>query len=373
MSIPLVNLKKQYLELKPEIDAAVSEVFSNCNFVLGSQVEEFEKSFAKYCGSKYCIGLGSGWDALHLSLRTLDIGPGDEVITTPNTFVATVFPIIEVGAKPVFIDINSLTHQMDIKALARAITKKTAAIIPVHLFGIPNRMDEILKIAKSKKIKIIEDACQAHGSTYKNRHAGTFGDLGAFSFYPGKNLGAAGEAGVVVTNSKTLAQKLRILRDVGQIKKYKHSIVGYNSRMDTIQAAVLSVKLKKLEEWNGQRRQIAKLYQKLLSDLPFTLLPNLGSDYKLNYHLFVIKTKRRDQLLEFLKRNEIYCGIHYPIPVHMQKALKFLGYKKGDFPITEKYAITMLSLPIYAGLQDSEVHKISDLIHQFFASAQRFK
>ena len=277
-----------------------------------------------------------------MSLRALNIGQGDEVITVSNTFIATVFPIVEVGAKPVFVDINPDTYQIDIASLKKAITKKTRAIIPVHLFGIPCEMDKIMKIAKKHKLFVIEDATQAHGSTYKGKKCGSFGVLGAFSFYPGKNLGAAGEGGAVVTNKKVLADKIRALRDVGQTQKYKHTYFGYNSRLDTIHAAVLSVKLAKLDTWNAKRRKVAALYTKLLSDLPVVLPPKLSKDYKGNFHLYVIRTDKRDKLMNFLKEKGIFCGIHYPIPVHLQKALKNLGHKRGDFPITEKYANDIL-------------------------------
>jgi dTDP-4-amino-4,6-dideoxygalactose transaminase len=366
MSIPLVDLSRQYKELKPQIKNAVLGVFEKCNFVLGEQVKKFEDEFAYFCGSKYCIGVGSGRDALLLSLRALNIEEGDEVITVPNTFIATVFPIVEVGAKPVFVDINPDTYQIDIAALERAITKKTRAIIPVHLYGIPCEMDKILKIAKKYKLFVIEDAAQAHGSTYKGKKCGSFGDLGAFSFYPGKNLGAAGEGGAIVTNKKGLADKIRAMRDVGQTQKYIHTYFGYNSRLDTIHAAVLLAKLTRLDAWNAKRRKVAVLYTKLLSDLPVVLPPKLTKDYKCNYHLYVIRTEERDKLMNFLKENGIFCGIHYPIPVHLQKALKKLGYRKKSFPITEKYASEILSLPMFPQMKEQEVREVSRAIHKFF-------
>lgn len=370
MNIPLVNLKEQYLSIKNELDPAVIEVLSNCNFVLGKQVENFEQEFAKFCGAKYCVGVASGWDAIHLSLRALGIGPGDEVITVPNTFIATVFPILAVGAKPVFVEINPDTYQMDVKKLEKAINKKTKAILPVHLYGISPEMDKIKSIARKHKLFLVEDVAQAHGASYKGHHAGTFGDVAAFSFYPGKNLGAAGEAGGIITNNKSLYEKIRIMRDVGQSKKYVHSMYGVNSRMATIQAAVLGVKLKKLADWNAKRREVASEYRKLLSDLPIILPPDLGSDYVFNYHVFPIRIKKRNGLLAYLKSQGVNCGIHYPIPVHVQKALKSLKYKKGDFPITEKYARELLSLPIFPELTKSEIKYISDLIHKFFKNGK---
>lgn len=364
--IPLVNLKRQYKSIKKELKREVLKVLSEGNFVLGNQVSEFEKAFAKFTGAKYCVGVGSGWDALHLSMKALGIGTSDEVITVPNTFIATVFPIIELGARPVFVDIDPDTYQIDITKIEKAITKKTKAIVPVHLFGIPNQMDKIMRIAKKHKLLVIEDAAQAHGTRYKEKHVGTFGDVGAFSFYPGKNLGASGEAGAVVTNKKSVYEKIRTMRDVGQSKKYHHSMFGYNSRIDTLHAAVLLVKLKKLENWNEKRRKVAKIYRKLLADLSIVLPPEVGKNELFNYHVFPIRTKKRDKLFEFLKKKEVYCGIHYPVPVHLQKAVKNLKYKKGDFPITEKYSRELISLPIFPEMEMIEVKKVSDLMHKFF-------
>lgn len=364
--IPLVDLEKQYKSLKSDILPGVVKVLSKGNFILGEEVGDFENSFAKYCGVKYCIGVASGTDALLLSLRALGIGPGDEVITQANTFIATVLPIIYLGAKPVLVDINPDTYQMDIRGLEKAITRKTKVIIPVHLFGMPAPMPEIIKIAKRHKLYVLEDACQAHGSLINGKPCGSFGDIAAFSFYPGKNLGAAGDGGAVVTNNKNLAAKVRILRDVGQTQKYKHDFIGYNSRLDTLQAAILSVKLKYLDNWNKRRNEISLLYRKFLSNVPVVMPPEPPNGYKTNYHLFVIRTKRRDALMEFLKRSNIFCGIHYPIPVHLQKAMNFLGHKKGDFPISEKYAKEILSLPMHPYLTKDEVEFISGRIKMFF-------
>ncbi len=366
MKIPLVNLNRQYLELKNKIDFNVGEVLKNGNFILGKEVSDFEQEFAKFCGTKYCLGVSSGWDGIHLSLKALGIGKGDEVIVQDNTFVASVFPIIETGAKPVLVDINKDTYQINIDLIEKAITKKTKAILPVHLYGIPAEMDKILKVARKYNLYVIEDACQAHGVMYRSKHCGTFGDIGVFSFYPGKNLGAAGDAGAVITNKKDIYEKIRILRDVGQNEKYHHMLIGYNNRLDTLQAAILSLKLKKLKIWNKKRIAIAESYDRLLSDLPISLSPQSNVISKNNYHLYVIRTSQRDELFNYLKKNGIYCGIHYPIPVHLQKAVKFLGYKKGDFPVTEKYAKEILSLPIFPQLKEVEVQYISNIIHKFF-------
>lgn len=367
-NIPLVNLQRQYLSIKRLVQHSVAKILSGGNFVLGKEVGIFESEFAKFTGAKYCVGVGSGWDALLLSMKALGIGKGDEVITVPNTFIATVFPIISLGAKPVFVDINPDTYQIDTENIKKAITKKTKAIIPVHLFGMPSQMDEIMKIAKKYKLIVIEDAAQAHGSYLNGKHLGTFGNCGAVSFYPGKNLGAAGEAGAVITDNKKIYEQIKIMRDVGQSKKYYHTLFGYNSRLDTIHAAILSIKLKKLLGWNKKRRAVARIYRKLLSDLPISLPPEMTKGKIFNYHLFPIRTKKRDELLNYLKERGVYCGIHYPVPLHLQEALKGLGYKKGDFPIAEKYAKELISLPIFAEMQKSEISKISKLLHNFFAN-----
>lgn len=369
MDIPLVNLKKQYQSIKKPVQKAILQVFTNGNFILGKEVEEFETVFANFIGTKYCIGVSSGSAALRLGLRALDVGPGDEVITQANTFISTVLPILELGATPVLVDIDPITYQIDPEKVEKAITKKTKVILPVHLYGIPALMDRINSIAKKNKLFVMEDACQAHGSSIKDKKCGSFGNLAAFSFYPGKNLGAAGDGGAILTNSKKLNETLRSMRNIGQVKKYKHDIFGYNSRLDTIHAAVLSIKLKHLEDWNKGRREIASLYHKLLSDLPVVLPPQLDDRYVVNYHLFVIRTKKRDDLLKYLHENNIYAGIHYPIPIHLQKAvISMLGYKKGDFPITERYSREILSLPIFPELTTREVKYICLIIRKFFSN-----
>lgn len=364
--IPLVDLKKQYLEIHKDVDSAVKKVLSNANFILGEEVSVFENEFAKYIGVKYCIGVASGWDAIYIALRAMDVKKGDEVIVPANTFIATVLPIMALGAIPILVDVDKSTNLIDANLFEKSITPKTKVVIPVHLYGYPCDMGQIVKIAKKFKIFILEDACQAHGSTYKDQRCGSFGLASAFSFYPGKNLGAAGDAGMLATNSLKIAKLAKVIRDVGQNKKYYHAMFGLNSRLDTLQAAILSVKLKKLDLWNERRTKIASLYTKLLSDLPLITPIDLGENYKSNYHLYVIKTKKRDQLLKYLDLNGVHCGIHYPIPLHKQKALEFLGYKKNDFPITSKLANEILSLPIYPQLKNSEVVYISKLIHKFF-------
>lgn len=367
MNIPPVNLSRQFKVIKKDVKKAVLDVFSRGDFVLGESVEKFEQEFADFCGVKHCIGVASGTDALLLSLRALGIGAGDEVISVPFTFISTILPITYLGAKPVLVDINSDTYQIDIKKLKQAITKKTKAIIPVHLFGIPAQVDEIRKIAKENNLYVIEDACQAHGAMLNGKKCGSFGDIAAFSFYPTKSLGASGDAGAITTNNKQLADNIRAMRNVGQIQRYKHDLLGYNSRLDAIHACVLSVKLKKLNQWNERRKELAQLYDKYLSSLPVILPPIPTDKFSPNYVLYVIRIKERDKLLEYLKDNGIGCVIYYPIPVHLQKALKYLGYKKGDFPVAERCAKEVLSLPIYPELRKSEVRFICLKIKEFFA------
>lgn len=369
MNIPLVDLKAQYKEIKKELNVAVLTVLKNGNFILGKEVTEFEEKFAKYNKVKYCVGLASGYDAITLSLKALGIGGGDEVITVANTYIATVFPIMAVGAKPVLVDMDHSTYLIDIDKQEKAITKKTKVIIPVHLFGRPCRMDKILKIAKKHRLFVIEDAAQAHGASISGKKCGTFGDIGAFSFYPGKNLGALGDGGAVVTNNKKLYEKIKMMRDVGQIKKYYHENFGYNSRLDTIHAAALSVKLDKLDKWNKKRVGIAKLYNKLLVGVGDIITPGImGKPYFENFHLFVIQTEKRDLLIKYLESRGIHCGIHYPIPIHLQNAVKSLGYSKGDFPETEKFAKSILSLPMYPQLKVKEVREICKNIKEFYNS-----
>ena len=362
MEIPFVDLKRQYDLIKEEINIKINEVLQNTHFILGENVEIFEKEFANYCGVKYCVGVASGSDALTLCLKALGIGEGDEVITVPNTFIATVDAISRNGAKPVFVDIDTETYNMDVTKIEEEITDKTKAIIPVHLYGQPADMDAIIKIAKKYDLKIIEDACQAHGAEYKGKRVGSLGDAGCFSFYPAKNLGAYGDGGMVVTNNEELAEKIRMLRNYGQSKKYYHDFMGYNSRLDEIQAAVLRVKLRYLDEWNDKRREHAKLYDELLENASGIETPTEKDYVKHVYHLYVMRCKNRDDLQHYLSSKGISTGIHYPIPVHLQMAYKHLEYKQGDFPITEKYSKEILSLPMFPELTDEEIEAVVGLI-----------
>lgn len=368
MNIPLVDLKRQYKSIRGEINTAVLSVLKEANFILGNQVGLFEKEFAKFCDSNYCAGVASGSDAIFLSLKALDIKENDEVITVANTFISTVFPILMLGATPILVDINPETYQIDVDLLEKAISKKTKAILAVHLYGIPAPMEEIMKLAKKYNLKVIEDACQAHGSSINGKRCGSFGDLAAFSFYPGKNLGAAGDGGAIVTNNKNLYEKILVMRNIGQAQKYKHDIFGLNSRLDTIQAAILLVKLRHLNSWNEKRRKLALSYDKYLSNLPVVLPPKATKEHLGNFHLYVIRSSKRDELIKFLNIKGVSVGIHYPIPLHLQKSLLSLGYKKGDFPITEEYASQILSLPIFPELTIKEIRMICKLIEEFFSN-----
>ncbi|MFW6140742.1 MAG: DegT/DnrJ/EryC1/StrS family aminotransferase [Acidobacteriota bacterium] len=365
MRVPFVDLKKQYENIKKDIHHSLEQSLKQTQFILGSRVKDFEQEFANYTQTQYAAGVASGTDALFLSLKALDIGKGDEVITAANTFIATVLSISHTGADPVLIDIDPETHTIDPSKIESCITSKTKVLIPVHLYGQMADMEFIKKIARKHNLKIIEDACQAHGAEYKGKKAGSWGDLGCFSFYPAKNLGAYGDGGMVVTNNPSLNQKLTMLREYGQTKKYHHQIKGYNSRLDTLQAAILSVKLRYLDEWNESRRNSASLYTELLSDSK-VITPEEATLCKHVYHLYVIRTPKRNELKEYLKTKGILCGIHYPVPVHLQPAFLDLGYKKGEFSITEKYAREVLSLPMYPELTNDQIRYAVKKIKDFF-------
>lgn len=366
IKIPLVDLKTQYSILKSEIEPAVKSVFDKCDFIMGYDVSMFEEEFAKFLGGKFCIGVNSGTDALHLALLSCGIKSGDEVITVPNTFIATTEAITMTGARIVFSDINSETYTIDVSQIKNKITKKTKAIIPVHLYGLPADMNPIMKIAKEEGLFVIEDAAQSHGAIYKGRRVGAIGELGCFSFYPGKNLGACGDAGAVVTNNEELANKIKLLRDHGRRKKYEHEIEGFNKRMDTIQATVLRVKLKYLNEWNEKRRRHAEMYSSLLRDIDGMQIPVEVEDFKSVYHLYVIKAKNRDNLRMHLDNEGIATGIHYPVPLHLQPAYQYLGFKEGDFPVAESIAKEILSLPMYPELSEKQIYYISEKIKRFY-------
>jgi len=359
-NIPLVDLKVQYQNIKPEIDKAIAEVINNTKFVNGPQVEEFENDFAHLLGVKHAIGVSNGTDAIYLTLKALNLKPGDEIITTPLTFIATIEPICLLNLKPVFVDIDEKTFAIDPEKIEAKITEKTKAIIPVHLHGNPVNITRISAIAKKHNLFLIEDAAQAQGATFKDQRIGSFGDASCFSFFPGKNLGAYGDAGAVVTSSDELAEKIKSLRNHGREKKYTHNQIGTNSRLDTIQAAILNVKLKHLDKWNKQRREVAKKYREKLSNNKNIILPQETENAKSIYHQFVIRVPNRDQILKKLKEQGIGAGIHYPVPLHLQPALKFLNYKEGDLEITEKVCSDILSLPMFPELSDGQIEYITD-------------
>jgi len=362
--IPLVDLQAQYQSIKGEIDSAIAEVVESCQFILGPKVAAFEEDFAAYCQTRFAIGLNSGTSAIHLALLAAGVGPGDEVITVSYTFVATVAGILYTGARPVFVDIDPLTCNLDPAKLEAAITSRTKVIMPVHLYGTCADMDPILECARRHNLIVIEDAAQAHGAEYKGQRAGSMGELACFSFYPGKNLGAYGEAGAVVTNNEKYVQLLRELRDQGQSAKYLHNRVGYNYRMEAIQGAVLGVKLKHLNDWTDARRRHAQAYSSALADSGIRLLAEPAGS-KSVYHIFPLFTDQRDALRNFLHANGISTGVHYPIPVHLQRGFSNLGYGEGDLPQTEQVCREVLSLPMYPELTNETVMQIANSVRQF--------
>jgi len=361
--IPFLDLKAQYRQIKPKVDEAVARAIESTQFVLGPEVIAFESRFASYCKVDHCRAVSSGTSALHLALLAAGIGPGDEVITVSMTFVATTAAVLYAGAKPVFVDVDPVTWTMDPALIEAAITPRTKAILPVHLHGLMADMDPIMAIARRHGLVVIEDAAQAHGAEYKGRRAGSIGDFGCFSFYPGKNLGAYGEGGAVVTNQAELARKVSLLRDWGQEAKYNHVVPGYNYRMDGIQGAVLNVKMDYIEAWTEARRSVAAQYDRLLAKFP-SMRPQPPEHSRHVYHVYSVGLPRRDEVLKALQDAGIGVGIHYPVPVHMQKAYANLGYRAGDFPVTEKLADQFLSLPIYPELQSQQVSEVVSQLEQ---------
>ena len=364
MRVPFVDLQTQYRNLEAEILPRIRKVMEEGSFILGPEVREFEQRFAEFCGVKHCVGVASGCDALLLAMKACGIGPGDEVITVTNTYIATVLAITAAGAKPVLVDCLPDSYLMDHEQVSQAVTPSTRAIIPVHLYGQAADMDAILSIAAEHDLVVIEDAAQAHGATYKGRPCGSMGKVGCFSFYPGKNLGAYGDGGAVVTDDAQVADTLRMLGNYGQREKYRHEVAGWNSRLDSMQAAVLNVKLKRLTTWNDARRAHARQYRELLADTSLVLPVEVPGNRHV-YHLFVIQVARRDELLAFLGERGISCGIHYPIPVHMQKAYACLGYPPGRFPRAERVAGRLLSLPMFAELTEEQVELVCRSIKEF--------
>ena len=366
MRIPLVDLKNQYQNIKEEVLSEISEALDSMQLFLGKNVQALESEFAGFCGTEFAIGVSSGTDALHIALRACGIGPGDEVITVSHTFIATVEAIILTGAKPVLVDINPETYNMDTSQLKKAITSKTKAIIPVFMYGHPADMDPIIGIARAHGLKIIEDACQAHGAEYKGRRSGSIGDVGCFSFYFTKNLGAYGEGGIITTSDPEIAQQCRMLRDHGQNEKYRHATIGMNGRLDELQAAVLRIKLPHLEDWIEKRRSLAQAYNEGLPDS--IIKPQEMPWAKHVYHLYVVRIPEREQLREWLESKGIGTGMHYPIPVHLQEAWRASGGEKLSLPVTESITKEILSLPIYPELTIEEVDIVCKHVREFIDS-----
>ncbi len=364
MNVPFLDLNAHHAPLRSEFNAAIQEVIDRCAFAGGPVVAEFEEEFAAFCQCKHAIGVGSGTEALWLSLLALGIGPGDEVITVPNSFMATAEAITYCGARPVFVDVDAHTYTMNPEALALAITAKTKAVIPVHLFGQTADMKPIQAVANEFGLKIIEDACQAHGAEYKGQRAGSIGDTGCFSFYPGKNLGAFGEAGAVVTNNSEVYDKIRMLRDHGQECRYYHSQVGWNCRMDGIQAAVLRIKLRNLEAANQCRRSHAEHYSRALCDLKEVIRPTIAPYAEHVFHIYAIRVPERDRVMQHLASRQIGCAVHYPVTIHLQEAYRSLGYTAGAFPIAERCASEFVSLPMYPELTPEQLEWVTDAVRE---------
>jgi len=365
MKVQFVDLRKQYAPFKEDILAGISRVLDGMQLFLGENVQALEKEFAQFSGAEHGIGVCDGTAALQIILRAMDIGPGDEVITVSHTFIATAEAIVLVGATPVFVDVDPDTYLMDVSQVESKITPRTKAILPVHLYGQTVDMDPLMEIASRHGLRVIEDACQAHGAEYKGRKAGSLGDAAGFSFYYSKNLGAYGEGGFISTNNAELAAKMRKVRDHGSGVRYHHDLIGLNGRLDEIQAVVLRAKLPHLAAWNEKRRAHAQLYSELLKNVPVAL-PSERSTNTPVYHLYVIRAPKRDELQAFLKEKGVFTGIHYPIPVHLQKSMEFLGYKQGDFPVTERVVSEILSLPMFAELTDEEIKYVVDSVEEFF-------
>ena len=370
--VPFIDLTRQYKAIEEEILSATKRVFEKGRFILGEEVSTFEEEFARYCGVRYGVGVNSGTDALYLALRAAGIGEGDEVVTVANSFIASALAISFAGAKPIFFDIEPETYNLDPNALEHLLKKQRTtgkrqrikAILPVHLYGHPAQMDAIMEVAHRYHLAVIEDACQAHGAEFKKKKVGSFGAMGCFSFYPTKNLGGSGDGGMVITDDKKLYEKLRLLRCYGEKKKYEHILQGGNSRLDEIQAAILRVKLRYLDKWNDQRRTKALRYKKELEGSGVVCPVEKEGSHPV-YHLFVIRSKKRNGLQASLKERGIDTLIHYPIPIHLQKAYKDLGYHRGDFPVTERFSKQVLSLPFFPELTESEMDEVAGAIRLF--------
>ncbi len=363
-SIPLIDLKAQYAQIREEVHSAMHKVFDRGDYVLGSALEEFERNFAAYCQAEFAVGVGSGLDALTLSLKALGIGSGDEVITVANTFVATTLAIVQAGAQPVLVDCDPETYTIDVEQIESKVNARTKAILPVHLYGQSADMDPILDIAKRHGLFVVEDACQSHGAEYKGKRCGSLGDIACFSFFPGKNLGAYGDGGCVVTRRSDLAEKIRMLRNYGSRVKYDHELQGTNSRLDTLQAAILNVKLKYLDNWNQKRFEAAQTYCRLFEGVKNMILPKRMPYARHVFHLFVIRTPDRDKVLSGLHLRKIFAGIHYPVPIHQMGCHKNLGYDRGDFPVSNLCSQEVLSLPIYPEIRLDQIRLIVEQFNE---------
>jgi dTDP-4-amino-4,6-dideoxygalactose transaminase len=368
MNVPFLDLKSQHAPIRADLNRAIQDVIDESAFAGGPFVARFEAEFAAYCESPFAIGVGSGTEALWLALLALGVGKGDDVITVPNSFMATAEAITYAGANPVFVDVDERTYTMDPAGLEKAVTPKTKAIIPVHLFGQPADMDPILEFARQHGLWVVEDAAQAHGAEYKGRKAGTLGDAGCFSFYPGKNLGALGEAGAIVTNRPELQEKIRILRDHGQVRKYHHTMVGWNGRMDGIQAAVLGVKLRHLERGNQLRRSHAAMYDRNLGGMEGIVTPFRAEGVRHVYHIYAIRVRERDEVLRLLGEKGIGYGVHYPVPIHLQEAYRGLHCQRGDFPVSEKCADEFVSLPMFPELNPQQLENVVKAVKEAVAA-----
>ena len=364
-AVPYLDLAAQLRPIRRDIDAAIARTLDNCSFCLGPDVAQFEKDFAQFCGAQQCVAMNSGTSALHIALMLLGVGAGDEVITTPYTFVATSWAISYIGAKPVYVDVDDTTMNLNPALVERAITPRTKAILPVHLYGQPCDLEPLLEICRRNKLPLVEDAAQAVDAKYKGKTVGTFGEISCFSFYPGKNLGAYGEGGALVTNNAAFATRARSLREHGSTQRYYHDEVGFNYRMEGIQGAVLGVKLKHLNRWTHERQRVAKRYAELLADTPLQL-PREAAGCESAWHLYVVRHARRDELKKHLEANGVGCALHYPLPLHLQKCYASLGYKTGDFPVAEKAARECLSLPIYPELTDEQILRVAVVVKEFF-------
>jgi dTDP-4-amino-4,6-dideoxygalactose transaminase len=367
--VPLIDLKIQHRSIAPEIEAAIKNVCDNTAFILSDEMKTFESEFAAFCGSRHGVGVANGTEALFLALLAVGVGPGDEVIVPANTFIATAAAVAHAGGTPVFVDCDPETYCIDPDKIASAITPRTKAIMPVHLYGHPADMDAIGSIARANGLKVVEDCAQAHGTQFKGRQVGSFGDAAGFSFYPSKTLGAYGDAGMVMTNDDGVCEKLKLLRDNGRTTWYEHALIGYNSRLDGIQAAVLRVKLKYLDKWVDGRRAHAKQYGDLLSGIQGLTLPVEKPGAKHSYYVYVIRVANRESVMEKLKEKGCGCGIHYPVPLHLQPAFAALGGKEGDHPVAERYAKEIVSIPMFPELTEAQVAEAAGIIRDVVSGA----